>query len=108
MASPQPCARRALSASPSTPRVRRTRTAGRLGAGAGLGAAFLALAVLAACGTLAAVLLWRADDAEALEHEHHDLRPEDPHLTGARPLPGGGWCHRHVFVVDDRHRHWPS
>ena len=82
--------------------------AGRLGAGAGLGAAFLALAVLAACGTLAAVLLWRADDAEALEHEHHDLRPEDPHLTGARPLPGGGWCHRHVFVVDDRHRHWPS
>jgi hypothetical protein len=77
--------------------------AGRLGAAAGLDAAFLALAALGAVGFTAALTLWPRHDPEEVEHIHRDLAPGDPHLTGAGAAPGDGFRHRHALVIDDRH-----
>lgn len=82
--------------------------AGWLAATAGTGTSFLALAAVAALGGLAGVAAWPTADRAELEHVHRDLPPGDPHLADATPLPGGGWHHRHVFVVDDRHAAWPA
>jgi len=81
--------------------------AGWLGAAAGTGAAFLALAALGASGLLAARLAWFAEAETDLDHDHHGLAPDDAHLADARRLPTGGFRHRHAFVVDDLHPHWP-
>jgi MFS family permease len=84
--------------------------AGWLGAAAGLGPTFLVLALLAAAGLGAAVALWPRRDPEEVEHRHAGLPGEHPHLaagSGAvEPVPGG-FRHRHAFVIDDLHPHWP-
>ena len=55
--------------------------AGWLGAGAGMTAAFVSLAVLAAIGATAATIAWPRLDLETLSHEH-DLPLDHPHLKG--------------------------
>ena len=75
--------------------------AGRLGAGAGLDAAFLAMAALAALGLALAVRLWPAGEPDVLPHAHPGLPPDHPHQTGGR-------AHAHPFVVDDLHPRWGS
>lgn len=72
--------------------------AGWLGVSAGLPAAFLGLATLAATGLFVAVRLWPASDEAAIVHDHLDLPPDHPHLRayGMRP-------HRHMRVSDDLH-----
>jgi MFS family permease len=82
--------------------------AGRLGAAAGLEVVFLGLAAVGAVGLVAALLLWPRHDPDEVEHVHRDLPPGDPHLVDAGPASGGGFRHRHPFVVDPRHPHWPD
>jgi MFS family permease len=81
--------------------------AGWLGAAAGMPAAFLALAVLGGVGLCGAWWVWPAETDVELEHDHYGLPPDDAHLTDALTLPTGGFRHRHAFVVDDLHPHWP-
>jgi H+ antiporter protein len=75
--------------------------AGWLGAGAGMTAAFAALAALAATGAGAAAVFWPRYDPEAVPHTH-DLPLEHPHLDG------GDGTHSHAFVIDDVHQSWPK
>lgn len=84
--------------------------AGGLGAAIGLGPTFLALAVLAVAGLVAAAAFWPRHDPEGIEHDHAGLPPEHPHrATEHRPVPTGldGFRHRHDFVIDDLHPQWP-
>lgn len=81
--------------------------AGWLGAKAGLGVSFTALAVVAAASAVLAARLWPADDPETVLHVHRDLLPGDPHLAGAAAVPGG-FRHVHAFIIDDAHAHWPA
>lgn len=59
------------------------------------------LAGLAVAGLLVAGLFWPKTDIEELEHDHDDLPSDHPHIQGAR-------SHRHRYVIDDYHRHWPT
>jgi hypothetical protein len=68
----------------------------------GMPAALLTLGMLTALGTALACILWPAPDPEAIAHEHADLAAEHPHLAG------GARTHRHAFVIDDLHQHWPA
>jgi H+ antiporter protein len=81
--------------------------AGWLGAAAGMSLALVALGSLAALGTFAALLLWPADDPEAIEHVHADLPLDHPHVLGAFRTAEGA-KHVHTFRIDDYHRHWPE
>ena len=80
--------------------------AGLVSAQAQPGAAFLVLAALSALGTLLGLVVWPAHDPENLVHSHGDLDPDDPHLAEGEPGPERG--HAHPFVIDERHRRWPS
>ena len=78
--------------------------AGWLGAKAGLNTSFMALAALGGISALVATRLWPLSDPIEVEHAHHDLDPDHPHVssgTGARTR------HSHAYVIDDEHRHWP-
>ena len=77
---------------------------GWLGAKVGITAAIWAMAALAVLGLLLARGLWPREESEVIEHHHHDLPPNHPHLAG-QPA---GRRHAHVFVIDEQHAHWPS
>lgn len=76
--------------------------AGWIGAGIGLTTAALVLAAVGAAGLLAVLRLWPARDPDVISHAHPDLPPDYPHLHDH------SLQHRHTFVIDDLHRHWPS
>jgi hypothetical protein len=67
----------------------------------------VALAALAAFAVVAAMGLWPAHDPDEIEHIHDGLDKTDPHLAGAVRL-GGGYRHRHTFVIDSHHPEWPQ
>ena len=67
----------------------------------GLIAALGGLAALAGAGGLTALLLWPKEDSEVLEHTHHNLPLDHPHLNGQRR-------HAHPFIIDDNHPSWAS
>lgn len=77
--------------------------AGRFGAAFGLETTFLVMALIGAAGVVLALRLWPAADPAEVDHTHADLPADHPHLTTAH-----GTTHRHAFVIDDEHRHWPS
>lgn len=77
--------------------------AGWAGSLVGMPATMLLLGLLSLCGVAAAVRVWPAGDPTDLIHEHPDLSADHPHL-----LPHGRRRHRHVFVIDDEHRAWPT
>ena len=79
--------------------------AGWVGATFGLAVAMLILGALALAGAGVALLVWPAETSRALSHAHPDLSPDHAHL---RAHPGHGGRHRHVFVIDDEHRVWPT
>lgn len=79
--------------------------AGWAGSALGLPEAMAILGAIALVGAALAVLAWPAEDAAVLEHEHRDLPRDHPHL---RAHPVDGLRHRHVFVIDDEHRAWPT
>lgn len=78
--------------------------AGLLGAAQGLGAALLTLTALSLLSLALAAWLWKAYDPEEIEHTHDDLADEHPHLSEV----SSGKRHRHRYVIDDLHRHWPA
>lgn len=61
---------------------------GQLGARAGMTAAFSGMAVMAAIGTICALLLWPAHDPPIASHCHDDLPPGPPRLRSAHPSEG--------------------
>ena len=71
----------------------------------GLPVAMVILGILAFAGAGVAVFLWPADDAKELTHEHSELPSDHPHLLENQ---AEGSRHRHVFVIDDEHRAWPT
>lgn len=77
--------------------------AGWVGEAFGMPAAMLLLGVLAALGVVVAAKVWPAADRQDISHDHPDLPPDHPHLR-----PHGRAVHRHLFVIDDEHRVWPS
>lgn len=81
--------------------------AGWLGAKAGLPAAFLVMAGIAAVGLAMGLRLWPANDPDELEHSHHDLPAGHPHVQAATAMPDG-YVHTHAFVVDAEHVIWPG
>lgn len=99
--------------------------AGYLGSLLGLSATCLLLAALALLATLAAILFWPQNDPRELTHRHpeqYHLHPhyhDDAHHQHAHE----GWegpephvhehrhsavTHRHIFVIDAHHDHWPQ
>lgn len=79
--------------------------AGWAGQAFGLAAAMIILAGIALIGTVAALFVWPSGDTQELVHEHSDLPPDHPHL---REYQADGKRHRHVLVIDDEHRAWPT
>ncbi|MBV6650458.1 MAG: MFS transporter [Hoeflea sp.] len=79
--------------------------AGWAGSVLGLPETMAVLGAIGMGGWLLALRAWPADDARVIEHEHRDLPPDHPHL---RDHPASGRRHRHVFVIDDEHRVWPT
>jgi len=80
--------------------------AGWIGAKFGLPLTFALLGGIAALAALAAARLWPSDDPDQMEHVHETLDANHPHVTGAI-AEGGGYRHRHAFVIDDYHPEWP-
>lgn len=81
--------------------------AGWLGATLGLGAALVALSVLAMAGFTAAWRAWPKSDPAVLAHEHQDLAPDHPHWREHAHIvatPG----HAHNYVIDELHTRWPA
>lgn len=79
--------------------------AGWVGDVFGLSVAMGLLGALALAGAGIALYVWPFNDAEALEHDHADLPMDHPHL---REFQTVGNRHRHVIVIDDEHRSWPT
>ncbi len=63
--------------------------------------ALLVLGALAVCGIALSMRLWGPNLPREFEHSHEDLPPDHPHLQGNGP-------HRHIYVIDDHHSHWPQ
>lgn len=80
--------------------------AGRFGSLMGLPATALLLAGIAALAAMAAIRLWPSDDPETIEHRHSGLAPDHPHLKMGEHLAAK--CHRHAYVIDELHPHWPT
>ncbi|WP_077963625.1 MFS transporter [Ensifer adhaerens] len=81
--------------------------AGWLGATVGLGTTFTALGLIAVGAIVAAARLWPAQDPDEIEHVHHALADDHPHVAGATRV-GRGHRHTHVFVIDSHHPDWPA
>lgn len=79
--------------------------AGWVGEAFGLPVVMAILGVLALLSAGIALFVWPTDDAEELEHKHPDLPPDHPHLQEHQTF---GKHHRHVYVIDDEHRVWPT
>lgn len=79
--------------------------AGWAGQAFGLGIAMIILAAIALVGAVIALLIWPSEDIKELVHVHADLPPDHPHLL---EYQADGKRHRHIFVIDDEHRVWPT
>lgn len=76
-------------------------TAGWLMAEAGITVTLVALTIISGIGLGIALHLWPKDDPEILEHTHHNLPLDHPHLGNKRR-------HSHPFIVDDIHYRWTT
>lgn len=74
--------------------------AGQLGAKISMTAAFAAMTVIAAVGTLLALVIWPAQDPDIVPHEHADLPDGHEHLRLHHDAGGP----THVYVIDDLHQ----
>lgn len=72
-----------------------------------MGVAMIVLGGLGLLGVIAASILWPADDPDSVEHSHDNLPADHPHLRDA-VRENGVWRHRHLLVIDDEHRAWPT
>ena len=71
----------------------------------GLPVAMLLLGGLATVGVAIALRVWPQGEISEIAHDHPDLPRTHPHL---RQYGGKASGHRHVFVIDDEHRAWPT
>lgn len=76
---------------------------GSVGAAIGLVWTFVLLSGVCALGVVAAWKMWPADDPDVLLHTHPELPSDHPHL-----VEDGTRQHKHTFVIDDLHTHWPK
>lgn len=76
--------------------------AGVLGDRLGLQTVAVLLGLLAAVGTVLALLFWPAADPDVVPHSHPELPKDHPHLKEGHSSAG-----EHPFVIDDLHRTWP-
>jgi MFS family permease len=76
--------------------------AGWAGAKFGMTVTALILMAIAFGGWIAAVRAWPRHDPDELDHSHDDLPEGDPHLARHGPR------HRHPYLIDRDHPHWPS
>jgi H+ antiporter protein len=76
--------------------------AGILGDRLGLQTVAVLLGLLAAVGTVFALLFWPAADPDVVPHSHPELPKDHPHLQEGHSAAGS-----HAFVIDDLHRTWP-
>ena len=81
--------------------------AGWVGQAAGMDMAMILLGGIALLGVMTAGMLWPSDDPEVIEHVHDNLPDDHPHIRDAL-THGHSRRHRHVFVIDDEHRAWPT
>ncbi|MEM9669164.1 MAG: MFS transporter [Pseudomonadota bacterium] len=79
--------------------------AGWLGLIAGLNAASLGLAAVAALACLAGWRLWPAESVDGEFHTHDDLPGDHAHWHEGKKIGSG---HRHPVILDDLHRKWPA
>lgn len=79
--------------------------AGWAGQAFGLPVAMMILGLIALVGSITAFFTWPSTDTKELVHDHSDLPPDHPHL---REFRTDGKPHRHLFVIDDEHRAWPT
>lgn len=79
--------------------------AGWAGEAFGLPVTMFILGILAFSGAIVALFVWRPEETKELAHDHSDLPLDHPHL---QEYQGEGKHHRHVFVIDDEHRAWPT
>jgi MFS family permease len=77
--------------------------AGWAGEAFGMAATMGMLGLLALAGVAAAAYFWPKSEEAELSHGHPDLPPDHPHLRAH-----GAAGHRHIVVIDDEHRAWPS
>ena len=77
--------------------------AGQIGASFGMKNAFLALAGLAAVGVIMALWRWPGHDPAQVAHEHPELPADHAHLA-----EHGTAEHKHAYVIDEIHSHWPG
>ena len=98
--------------------------AGWVGASLGLSAAFTVLAGIVLVGTVAALVVWPANDQIELVHRHEATLHQHRHLHDAHHQhTHEGWegsephshphrhaplKHRHAFVIDLHHMAWPG
>lgn len=98
--------------------------AGWVGASLGLSAAFTVLAGIVLVGTVAALVVWPANDQIELVHRHeatlhqhrhlHDAHHQHTHEGWEGPEPHSHphrhapLKHRHAFVIDLHHMAWPG
>ena len=98
--------------------------AGWLGVQVGLMGAFIVLGLMALLSVVAAILLWPRQDADDLQHTHHQTTHGHYHYHDQHHQHGHeGWegsephshahkhpqpVHTHDFVVDDHHTYWPK
>jgi MFS family permease len=80
--------------------------AGWFGAKAEMPATFIVMAVIAFSSIILAVRVWPSYDPDEIEHSHAQLPDSDPHIADAVKV-GGGYRHRHSFVIDSHHPDWP-
>ena len=77
--------------------------AGLLGSTANMPATLVVLAAVAAFGALTAARLWPVGDPKVIAHDHPELPPGHPHLSGSDRKGE----HAHDYIIDDLHPHWP-
>lgn len=67
---------------------------------AGFQGAVIGLAALTGLGVVVAAQAWPSDDPVEVEHTHHNLPSDHPHLQG------GGHRHSHALIIDADHPRW--
>jgi MFS family permease len=81
--------------------------AGELAARIGLEAGLAVLSALTVGTALVAMRVWPATDPLTRDHEHPELAPDHPHLSGTT-THGRRNRHAHPFHIDDLHPNWPT
>ena len=80
-------------------------TVGLVGDAVGLSLAMAIMGILGLVGAITAYRSWPAFDAAEIDHVHANLPVDHPHLLAHARR---GARHRHIFVIDDEHRTWPT